>query len=123
MSSQYDDDILAAAEAIADAGATIVFTRKTTVLDEVTGATVPVTTTTPTSAIRVKPYRMDYMRLETGGLTLFDPVTLLAAASGMAFSPLPGDTFSWGANSFTVRTVDPIAPDGNAILYRVIGSR
>ena len=122
MTTQYADDIASAGRDIADAGAPVTFTRAVNTVDVRSGDVAPTQITAVSSAIRVKPYRMDLLRYEALGLTLNNPVTLVVAASGLAFAPLPGDVFAFGAETFTVRTVDPIAPDGAAILYRVIGA-
>jgi hypothetical protein len=41
------------------------------------------------------------------------------AANGSEFV-LPGDTVSWASKTYTVKDVDPIAPDGFVIAARII---
>jgi hypothetical protein len=65
----------------------------------------------------------DPMRFSALSLTLVDPVTLLAAAFGLAVVPAPNMALTWAGVIYTVKNVEAIAPDGTAIVYTLIGSR
>lgn len=123
MATQYADEIADAGRQIAAAGQSVTFTRTTQAYDAATDTAVPTVTTATGAAIRVKPRFTDITRFLSPGLALSDPVTLLVAASGMAFDPLPGDTFVWSGQTYAVRSVDPTGPDGATIITRVVGSR
>lgn len=123
MSSQYTDDIASTAEAIADAGAQVTFTRKTSIVDEASGDVVPVTKTSVTSAIRVRATFRESAKIEAGGLVLAKSIVLAVAAQGMTFDPQESDQFTFAGTTYTISfPVDAIAPDGTPILYRVIGA-
>ena len=123
MSSQYDDDIQGAAEAIADAGSTVVFTRTVNSFDEASGDTVPVVTTSTGSAIRVRATFRELAKMEAGGLVLANSIVVVVAAQGMAFDPEQSDPFTFAGTTYIVSfPVDTVAPDGTPILYRVIGA-
>ena len=51
------------------------------------------------------------------GLQRTASVTLLVAAQGLAITPQDGDRIGWGGVTYTVREVEPVAPDGAGILY------
>ena len=123
MSTQYAAEIADAGTDIADAGQPITFTRTTQVYAPATDASTPAITTASGFAIRVRPRYIDVTRFLEPGLAIVDHVTLLVAAAGMDFDPLPGDTFEWGAYTYSVKVVDPTGPDGSAIIWRIIGSR
>lgn len=55
-------------------------------------------------------------------LVLVNPVTLLVAAKDLDVAPEPGMTFTWASKVYTIKDVDPTAPDGVAVLYTVTGS-
>lgn len=66
------------------------------------------------------------------GLTLRSPITLMVAASGLAFAPAPtyatGSstvpvTVTWAGNVYAVKSAEPFAPDAYPIYYTVIGDR
>ena len=52
-----------------------------------------------------------------------ESVSFLFAPSTFGARPLIGYTVVWGGVKFTVKSVDTISPDGNAILSRIVGSR
>lgn len=54
-------------------------------------------------------------------LILINPVTLLLAAKNLAITPMPGMVFTWAGKNYTIKDVDPVAPDGVPILYKITG--
>jgi hypothetical protein len=54
-------------------------------------------------------------------LVLVNPVTLLVAAMGLAIVPAPGGTFVWAGKTYTIKDVEPVAPDGTSIIYTITG--
>jgi hypothetical protein len=83
----------------------------------------PTSSTITGSAIQVrgKPdrYRDLNLSLATDLTLFFTPTTYPLAANGSEFV-LPGDTVSWASKTYTVKDVDPIAPDGFVIAARII---
>lgn len=63
----------------------------------------------------------DPERFQAMGLTMANAVTLLIAADGLAVTPAPLMTFSWAGITYTVRSVEPMAPKGVALYYEVTG--
>ena len=120
MSSVYADDVAGAAADLAAAGAPVTITRDTSDYNAATDSTVPSSTTSATSAVQRK---SDWRKVQALGLTLSKTVTLLVAASGMAFDPQMGDTLTWNGVTYAVKDVQTLAPDGTAIVHTVIGSR
>lgn len=62
-------------------------------------------------------------QLIAGGVALVDPVELLVAAEGLAFEPKGNQRMLWAGKTYIVKESRPLAPDGTAITYTVIGSR
>lgn len=119
--SVYTDDAANAAADLAQAGASVTFTRTTLVDDPATGTTTPTTTTATSFAIATK---TNWQKLAALALVIQTPVTLKVAASGMAFAPQPLDTFAWGGDTYTVKLVDTLDVDGvTPLLYTVVGGR
>jgi hypothetical protein len=83
----------------------------------------PVTSTITGNAIQVRGkadrYRELGLSLSTEPTLFFTPTTYPLAANGSEFV-LPGDTVSWASKTYTVKDVDPIAPDGYVIAARII---
>lgn len=101
----------------------ITFTRVRRVYDPTTDTAIPVTTTITGNAMQV---RGDPRRYKALGLTLttmptlfFTPTDYGLEANGEAFVQ-PGDTVQWGSRTFTVKDVDPIAPDNVIIAGRIV---
>ncbi len=69
------------------------------------------------AAIQVKGNPSQYERLK---LTEFSPATLLFAPDTLGDTPPLGATVPWGGSTQTVKSVDPLAPDGSTILARVV---
>lgn len=97
----------------------ITFTRTTRTEDPLTGVVTTVITTITGSAIQVHGVPQRYRDM---GLVLATMPTLLFTPTTYGERPMPGDTCVWplGGETFTVKDVDPIAPDGVMIMGRVI---
>lgn len=101
----------------------ITFTRTTQTYDAATDTMTPVTTTVTGEAVRVKG---DPQRYQALGLRLDTMPTLLFTPTTYGEVPEPGDTVVWpltGGDTYTVKDVDPVAPDGVVILARVVIAR
>ena len=98
----------------------ITFTRVRQSEDPETGTMTPVTTTITGSAIQVKGIPARYTAL---GLVLTTMPTLLFTPTTYGETPEPGDTVSWVGKTYTVKDVDPVAPDGITIIARIIIGR
>jgi hypothetical protein len=98
----------------------ITFTRTTQTYNQATGDVVPVVTTVTGSAIQVKG---DPQRYQAMGLILATMPTLLFTPTSYGQVPKPGDAVTWSGVDYTVRDVDPLAPDGVVILARVVIGR
>jgi hypothetical protein len=101
----------------------ITFTRRSPVYDASSDTSVIVETTITGNAMQV---RGDPRRYKALGLTLLTMPTLLFTptdyeieANGSDFVQ-PGDTVVWTSRTFTVKDVDPIAPDGVVIASRIV---
>lgn len=83
----------------------------------------PSTSTITGSAIQVRGNGARYREL---GLVLSTMPTLLFTPSAYPLRAntdefvLPGDTVSWNNIDYTVKDVDPVAPDGFVIVARII---
>lgn len=71
-------------------------------------------------AIRVKGDPETYQSL---GLVEHEAPTLLFAPTTYGDLPALGATVAWGGEAYTVKNVDPLAPDGTAIIARVVVQR
>jgi hypothetical protein len=75
------------------------------------------------SAIQVRGKELRYREL---GLSLAHNHTLLFTPSAYPLRAntdefvMPGDTVSWTGNTYVVKDVDPVAPDGYVIVARII---
>lgn len=98
------------------------FTRRTVTYDAVNDTQTVTESTVAGSAIQV---RGDPKRYMATGLVLSEMPTLFFAPSTYGDCPAPGDTVVWpdGGATWTVRDVDPIAPDGVVIAARVVIGR
>ena len=79
-----------------------------------------VTTSTAGYAVRLPG---DPVRYESLGLRQSEAATFLFAPTTYAAQPALGSTTSWDGVTYTVEDVDPIEPDGNAIVSQVICRR
>lgn len=117
----YATDHAAALTDVADAGASITFTDVTQgSYDPETDTATPSTATVTGSAVRVQG---DPQMYEALGLVEAEPATLLFAPTTYGDTPALGSTCTWGSSTFTVRAVNPVAPDGSAIIAKVVVSR
>lgn len=98
------------------------FTRTTQTEDETTGLVTATTTTITGNAIRVRGSPETYRAL---GLIDSEAPTLLFTPDlyDSANRPAPGDTVVWESLTWTVRDVNPVAPDGITIIARVVITR
>lgn len=110
------------ADALAElraAGAAVTFTLSSPgTYDPETGLySSPVTSTVSGYALRTKGDPLEYERL-----TLTETVapTLLFAPSTFGGTPALDATVSWGGTTYTVKSANPLDPDGTAILWRVV---
>lgn len=107
---------------LGDAGASVTFSHTTTgtydpATDTTTGATV---TTVTGKAIRTKGDPLKYQALN---LVASEAPTLLFTPTTYGSLPSLGDTVSWGSVVYSVKDVDPVAPDGTAIIARIVVAR
>ncbi len=108
------------ASALADiqaAGASVVFTLAVATYDAPTDTQTTTNTTIAGAAIQVKGSPEQYAALS---LTDLSPATLLFAPTTLGDKPALGATVPWGGSTQTVKSVDPVALDGSAILARVV---
>lgn len=122
----YDDDIAEAYDDIVEAGADLLFVAgggSQPVYDPVTDEwTNPGGTTTSVGGKAVQ-VAGDPDRYAALNLVLVNPVTLLVAAKNLTTKPKVGMQVAWAGELYTVRDVEPTAPDGTAIIYTVVGSQ
>ncbi|MGB0878684.1 MAG: hypothetical protein ACPGVY_11370 [Mycobacterium sp.] len=115
----YAEDHASALAGIADAGVAVTFTTEVegthNPLTETFGE--PTTSTVTGHAVRVRGDKDTYTRL---GLVYARHPTLLFAPSTYGDLPEAGWTVVWDGVTYTVAEVDPVAPDGAAIIARVV---
>lgn len=116
----YAAEMESAARDIAEAGAPVTFKRPASAYNSTTGGFSGGPTTASSDALRVKG---DASRRKPG-LILNQPITLLVAALNLGdFVPTGEiDSMTFGGTTYAVKDVDPFAPDGTAITYRITGS-
>lgn len=85
--------------------------------------TTPTTSTVTGSAIKVRSKDSEVRRYEALGLVLADTLTLLFTPTTYGDTPEVGSSVEWAEQTYTVRTVETIAPDGVTIAARVGVSR
>lgn len=78
------------------------------------------TTTVTGSAVQVTPDRRQFAALN---LVEGRTVALFFAPTTFGSLPVLGSTFSFGGETFVVRSVDPLAPAGTAIAATIVGAR
>ena len=100
----------------------LTFTRSTRTYTATTDVATVAETTITGSAIQV---RGDPRRYQALGLVLTDMPTLFFSPTTYGDAPEPGDTVTWptGGHTWTVKDVDPIAPDGVLIAARIVIGR
>lgn len=98
----------------------ITFTRSTRTYDAASDTSTVTESTITGSAIQV---RGDPERYRALGLVLSTMPTLFFAPTTYGETPQPGDVVTWpetGGSVYTVRDIDPIAPDGVTIAARIV---
>jgi hypothetical protein len=107
-----------ALDGIREAGAPVTFTKTTLgSYDPVTGASTPTTVTVAGHATRIPGKPDTYQAL---GLIESKAPTLLFAPSAYGDVPPLGASVTWSGEKHVVRDVDPLEPDGTAILAHVV---
>ncbi len=108
MTTKYAQEQQDALEMIAEAGGPIVFLadayRGGSIASDVTGVGVEITE----SAL-------------ADGLIQQSEIAILVAAKNLAVVPVAGMAFKWGGEESTIKRAPRTAPDGEAIMYTVIG--
>lgn len=120
--TKYAADHAGALADLAEAGAAVTFALAVPgVYDPATD-----TTTAGTSAsVAGQAIRLpgDARRYEALGLTEREAVTLLFAPTTYGANPAVGAAFTWGGETFTCASVDPLALDGTTLLATIVGRR
>ena len=116
----YESTHAGALRDIRKAGVAVTFTKATRTHDPLTGRSTVADSTVAGSAMRVVGRPKVYESLK---LVESQAPTLLFAASTYGEKPDIGMTVSWESQTFTVKDVNPVAPDGNAIISRVVIAR
>jgi hypothetical protein len=111
-----------AAALVARKGAAVTFTLSSPGTYDATTDTysTPTTSTVAGHAVRVSGNPIKYQSL---GLVQSEAPTLLFAPSTFGSQPSLGMTTSWGGVTYTVADVEPVEPDGNAIVCEVVVKR
>lgn len=117
MTTSYAPDHASALADIRAAGAAVTFTRTALGYDETTGGNTPSASTVAGYAVRIPGDPTRYQRL---GLVMSTHPTLLVGATTFGSVPAPGDTVAWGGVTYTVRDVEPLEPNGSAIISTVV---
>lgn len=122
MATQYATTHAQAVADVKAAGLAVTFTRTAGgTYNRLTDTTTGSTTTTVTGwAVRVPGSPITYERLN---LVQSEAPTLLFAPTTVGTLPPLSAQVNWGGVSYTVRDVDPIAPDGVALVARVVVAR
>jgi hypothetical protein len=120
----YAATALRAQVQVARYGAAVTFSRSVAATyDAATDTGSPTVTSATGNAVQKKADPRRYAALQSAGLVLVNPVTLLVAASALStFVPTPGDAVTFASVVRKVAAVDVVAPDGTAIVYDVVAS-
>lgn len=114
----YADDAAGALADIKDAGSAVSFTRTVQVIDPTTEQpSAPSVTTVTGAALQVHGDPQQYERMK---LTEKKPLTLLFAPDTYGTLPSLGSELAYQGDGYVVRSVDPVAPDGVAIIAKVV---
>ena len=116
----YRDQHTGALATLTERGAAVTFTQTTTDYTPTTGIQTVSTSTVVGYAIRAKGDPRQYADL---GLVQREPVTLVFTPTTYGQVPALGATVTWNSTTYIVENVSPVAPDGNAILSRVVIAR
>lgn len=101
-------------------GAAVTFTHSDSSQADATGIVTSTDTTVVGTAVRDAGNPKRYERLS---LIESEAPTLLFTPTTFGECPSPGDTCTWAGNSFVVRDVLPIGPNGDVIAASVVISR
>lgn len=112
----YTADHASAYTDVKAAGTAVTFTRTQIATDQRAASTV----STAGYAIQAA---ADPKQYEALGLAAHNAVTLLFVPTTYGETPSLSATCSWGGVTYTVRSAVPLAPDGTAILSRVVVAR
>ena len=114
-------DHASAAADFTDAGA-VTFTREIAgTFDEATGLYSGASESTVVGrAYRVRGNPKTYDRLS---LKQSEAPTLLFRPTTYGQLPLPDDKVTWSSVEYTVRDIEPVAPDGTAIIAKIVVAR
>ncbi len=99
------------------------FTRTAVTYDETLDSSTASTTSITGSAIQVRGRPETYRALsliESQAPTLLFTPTDYDLHAGSSEFVKPGDTVSWAGQTFTVKDVNPVAPDGVVIVARIV---
>lgn len=120
--SVYTADHIDALSAVQESGMAVTFTyRNPGTLDAATGLYTGSSTTTVSGyAVRTRGNPKTYDRLT---LKQSEAPSLFFVPSTFGALPLPGYEVTMGSVKYTVRDVDPVAPDGTALAARIVVSR
>lgn len=122
MATSYAQDHAGALLDLTEAGAAVTFTH-------VTPGTYDASTDTWTDAVdaSVSGYairtRGNPLRYQALNLTQSESPSLLFTPTTYGQQPAIGSTVTWDSVSYTARDVEPVEPDGTAILSKVVVSR
>lgn len=118
----YDQDHASALLDLTEAGASVTFTH-------ITPGTYSASTDTWTDAVDASVSghairtRGNPIRYQALNLVQSESPTLLFAPTTYGQQPALGSTVTWDSVSYSARDVEPLEPNGTAILSRVIVSR
>lgn len=118
----YAPDHASALLDLTRAGAAVTFTltRPGTFSPSTDTWSTPTETTVTGAAVRVKGSPLTYQRLN---LAPSEAPTLLFTPTTYGDVPALGSAVVWGSVTYVVKDVEPLAPDGTAILSRVVVAR
>lgn len=117
---KYGPQHASALTILARKGSPVTFTIATPSYD---AATDTATVTESTAAGQVVRLPGDRKRYEALNLRETDAITLLVALATYGANVTLGSRFTYGGQTWTVRAVDPLQPDGTTILSTVVGAR
>lgn len=121
MSVYMGDHAFALAEVTAN-GKPVTFTRTAEGYNPATDLVTPSATTVSGHAVQIRMGGGVLERFRTLGLVLEDSKRLLFAPTTFGATPVAGDRVTWAGESFTVRDVETVSPDGTTILaYVTVG--
>lgn len=98
----------------------VTITRSTSSYDPTTDSMTVTSSEIVGAAVRVRGNPIVYQRL---GLVESEAPTLLFAPRTYGDTPAPGDSITWGQIQYTVRDVNPLAPDGVTIQAHLVIAR